>query len=106
VTPETLASIGAVMSNPWWAAVALLVFMFFHFAWIARRDKSIEKRFAAMFEAIIAMEHTRADADIVAAKALTGLESEVGHLSRQCASMSDIITKCQGPLDKGACDVG
>ena len=86
------------MSNPWWAAVALLVFMFFHFAWITRRDKSIEKRFAAMFEAIIAMEHTRAEADILAAKALTGLESEVRHLS-------GIISKCEGPQNEGAYDV-
>ena len=68
------------MSNPWWAAVALLVFMTFHFAWITRRDKSIEKRFSAQFEAVIAMEHVRAEADIAQARALTGLESEIRHL--------------------------
>lgn len=67
--------------SPWWAAVALGMFMIFHFGWITKRDKSIEKRFSAQFEAIIEMEKLRAKADIAQAKALTGLEAEVRHLA-------------------------
>jgi len=67
--------------SPWWAPVALGMFMVFHFGWITKRDKSIEKRFSAQFEAIIEMEKIRAEADIETAKALTGLEAEVRHLT-------------------------
>lgn len=93
------------MSNPWWAAVALLVFMTFHFTYITIRDKSIEKRFAAMFDSIISMEQTRAEADILAAKALTGLESEVRHLSEETRQVLEIVSKYQGSQNKGVCDV-
>lgn len=87
MTPETLAALAAALSTPWWAAVALGMFMIFHFTWITRRDKSIERRFSQHFESIIDMEKIRAEADIEAAKALIGLEKEVGHLA-------DIIHHC------------
>lgn len=74
--PELLTG----LMSPYWAPVALGMFMIFHFAWITRRDKSIEKRFSAQFDAIIEMEKMRAAADIEQAKALTGLEAEVRHL--------------------------
>ena len=80
MSAEMIAAIAAAMSTPWWAAVALGMFMIFHFAWITRRDKSIEKRFGQQFDAIIEMENIRANADLEEAKALVGLESEVRHL--------------------------
>ena len=81
MSPELIAAIAAAMSTPWWAAVALGFFMVFHFLWITRRDKSIEKRFSQHFESIIAMENVRAEADVEQAKALVALESEIRHLS-------------------------
>lgn len=75
--PEVIA---AGLMSPYWAAIALGMFMTFHFAWITRRDKSIEKRFSAQFDAIIEMEKMRAEADIEQAVALTGLEAEVRFL--------------------------
>lgn len=66
--------------TPYWGPVALVMFMIFHFAWITRRDQSIEKRFSAQFDAIIEMEKERASADLEQARALTGLETEVRHL--------------------------
>ena len=80
MSAEMIAAIAAAMSTPWWAAVALGVFMVLHFAWITRRDKSIEKRFGQQFDAIIDMEKIRAQADLEAARALVGLESEIRHL--------------------------
>lgn len=74
--PEVMAG----LLTPYWGPVALVVFMTFHFAWITRRDKSIERRFSAQFDAIIEMEKIRAAADLEQAKALTGLESEVRFL--------------------------
>lgn len=81
MSPELIAAIAAAMSTPWWAAVALGFFMVFHFTWAYRRDKSIEKRFGQQFDAIIAMENVRAEADVEQAKALVALESEIRHLS-------------------------
>ena len=74
--PEILAG----LMSPYWAPIALGMFMTFHFAWITRRDKSIEKRFSAQFDAIIEMEKERAAADLEQARALTGLEAEVSFL--------------------------
>ena len=74
--PEVLAG----LMTPYWASVLLAVFMTFHFAWITRRDKSIERRFSEQFDAIIEMERERAEADIEQAKALTGLVAEVRFL--------------------------
>lgn len=70
----------AGLMTPYWGPIALVLFMSFHFTWITLRDKSIEKRFSAQFDAIIEMEKTRASADLEQAKALTGLEAEVRHL--------------------------
>lgn len=76
MSPELIAG----LMTPYWGPVALVVFMTLHFAWITLRDKSIEKRFSAQFDAIIKMEKERASADLEQAKALTGLEVEVRHL--------------------------
>lgn len=81
MSAEMIAALAAAMSTPWWAAVALGIFMILHFTWITRRDKSIEKRFGQQFDAIIAMENVRAQADLEQAKALVALESEIHHLS-------------------------
>ncbi len=78
---EFLTALMAALSTPWWAAVALGIFMILHFTWITKRDKSIEKRFGQQFDAIIAMENIRAQADIEQAKALVALESEIRHMS-------------------------
>lgn len=74
--PELIAG----LMTPYWAPIALGMFMTFHFTWITLRDKSIEKRFSAQFDAVIEMEKIRASADLEQAKALTGLEAEVRHL--------------------------
>ena len=81
MSAEMIASIAEAMSTPWWAAVALGMFMIFHFRWITWRDKSIEKRFGQQFDAIIAMENVRAEADVEQAKALVALESEIRHVA-------------------------
>ncbi len=83
--PEVIAG----LMTPYWGPVALVVFMTFHFAWITRRDKSIEKRFSAQFDAIIEMEKERAAADLEQAKALTGLEAEVRFLRSVIVPASD-----------------
>lgn len=81
MTPETLAALGAALSSPWWAAVALGMFMIFHFTWITKRDKSIERRFSAQFDSIIETERLRAAADIESAEAMKGMEDELRHLT-------------------------
>ena len=81
MTPETVAAFFGALSGPWWAAVALGMFMIFHFTWITKRDKSIEKRFSEQFDAIIETERLRAAADIESAEAMKGMESEIRHLT-------------------------
>ena len=75
--PDVLAG----LMSPWWAPVALGMFMVFHFTWITKRDKSIEKRFSSQFDAIIETERLRAAADIASAEAMKGMEDELRHLT-------------------------